>query len=121
MRKNVESKKKNLIEKQPKQLVHPQSIAHLIKPNGNRVFIKKYDRETKSSSGKIYLAIDPAKAQIENMGIIVGVGDNIKDEACRVGVKVAFDSVLEMSINIDGGEYFIIKEDNIFCYFYDQV
>ena len=110
----MENKKKQLTKKVQ------TSIAHRIKPNGNRVFIKKYDRETKTDSGLIYLAIDPAKKQLENVGLIVAVGDEVKDEACREGIRVSFDSVLEMSIEIDGSEYFIIKEDNIFCYFYDH-
>lgn len=108
MRKNVSNKSK-------------QSIAHLIKPNGNRVFIKKMDRPTQSQSGLIYLAIDPAKAQVENMGVIVAVGNDIKyTDGCKVGVRVAFDSVLELDMEIEGDDYVVIREDNISCYFYDE-
>ena len=107
MRRNVQNRKKN-------------SIANLIKPNGDRVFIRKYDRPTQTSSG-LYLVIDPAKAKLENIGYIVAVGNDIKyPEACRVGVRVSFDNMLEMDMEIEGEEYVVIRESNIVCFFYDK-
>ena len=95
------------------------SIATLIQPNGDRVFIKKLDRDTQTSSG-IYLGIDPAKAKVENIGIIVAVGNDVNyTEACKVGVRVSFDNMLEMDMELEGQQYVVIKEKNITCFFYD--
>jgi co-chaperonin GroES (HSP10) len=92
----------------------------LIKPNGDRVFIKKVDRSTQTASG-LYLGIDPAKAKVENMGIIVAVGNDVKyTEGCKVGVRVCFDNMLELDMDIKGEEYVIIPENKIVCYFYDK-
>lgn len=97
------------------------SIANLIQPNGDRVFIKKIDRETQTKSGLIYLAIDPAKSKVENLGIIVAVGNDVKyKEACKVGVRVSFDNMLEMDMEIEGQDYVVVKESNITCFFYDS-
>lgn len=107
MRKNVQNRKKH-------------SIAHLIKPNGDRVFIKKIDRPTQTSSG-LYLGIDPAKAKVENVGVIVAVGNDVKfTEACKEGVRCSFDNILEMDMEIAGENYAVISEKNIICYFYDE-
>ena len=96
------------------------SIANLIQPNGDRVFIKKIDRETQTSSG-LYLGIDPAKAKIENIGVIVAVGNSIEyPEACRVGVRVNFDNMLEMDMKIEDQDYVVVREKNINCFFYDS-
>lgn len=108
MRKNVKDKKKH-------------SIANLIQPNGDRVFIKKVDRATQTTTG-IYLGIDPAKAKVDNVGVIVAVGNDVKyKEACKVGVRVSFDNMLEMDMNLEGQEYVIIRESSINCFFYDNI
>lgn len=97
-----------------------KSLAELVKPNGNRVFIRKIDRPTQTSSG-LYLAIDPAKAKVENMGVIIAVGNDIKaKDYCKVGVKVSFDNILEMDMTIEDEEFVVLSEDNIVCYFYDS-
>lgn len=106
MRKNVLNKNKNSIESS-------------LKPNGDRVFIRKFDKTTVTKSGLI-LAIDPNKSKVENMGIIVAVGDDARDDACKPGVKIAYDNILEMDINHEGKEYSIIKKNDIYCFFYDQ-
>lgn len=95
-------------------------MADLVKPNGSRVFIKKMDRPTQTSSG-LYLAIDPAKAKVENMGVIIAVGNDIKaKEYCKVGVRVSFDSILEMDMEIEDEEFVVLDEKNIVCFFYDS-
>jgi co-chaperonin GroES (HSP10) len=97
------------------------SIADLIQPNGNRVFIKKLDRPTQTKSGLIYIVNDPAKGSIDNMGIIVAIGNDIEyKEACKVGVRVLFDEVLETSMDIEDEQYVVIRETNIECFFYDS-
>lgn len=91
----------------------------LVKPNGSRVFIKKIDRATQTSSG-LYLGIDPSKAKIENMGVILAIGNDIlAKEYCKVGVKVCFDEVLEMDLTIEDEDFVVLDEKNIVCYFYD--
>lgn len=96
------------------------SIANLIQPNGDRVFIKKLDRETQTSSG-LYLGIDPAKAKVENIGVIVAVGNDVQyKEACKIGVRISFDNMLEMDMKIEDQDYVVIREKNINCFFYDS-
>jgi len=96
-----------------------KSLAELVKPNDDRVFIKKIDRQTQTESG-LYLVVNPAHAKVENIGVIVAIGSNIKaKEYCKVGVKVSFDNVLEENMTIDGEDYVILAEKNIFCFFYD--
>jgi co-chaperonin GroES (HSP10) len=97
------------------------SIANLIKPNADRVFIKKIDRATQSKGG-IFLGIDPAKAQLDNVGFIVAIGNDIKDkDATRVGVRVAYNDINEMAMKIEEDDYVIIREKDIDCFFYDKV
>jgi co-chaperonin GroES (HSP10) len=64
---------------------------------------------------------DPAKGSIDNMGIIVAIGNDISNkDACKVGVRVLFDEVLEVNMEIEDEQYVVIKESNIECFFYDS-
>ena len=83
------------------------------KPLADRVLVEPSAAEEKTSSGIIIP--DTAKEKPQK-GKIVAVGNGTKDEkiTVKVGETVLYGKYSETEINIDGTDYLIMKESDIF-------
>lgn len=85
-----------------------------IKPLADRVIIQAADAETKTASGIIIP--DTAKEKPQQ-GKVVAVGSGKKDEpvTVKVGDSVLYGKYAGTEINIEGREYLIMRESDIFA------
>ena len=83
------------------------------KPLADRVLVEASAAEEKTSSGIIIP--DTAKEKPQK-GKIVAVGNGTKDEkiTVKVGETVLYGKYSGTEINIDGTDYLIMKESDIF-------
>ncbi len=84
-----------------------------IKPIGDRVVVEAAPAETRTASG-IYI---PETAQEKpQQGTVVAVGDGKKDEpmTVKVGDKVLYSKYGGTEITIDGKEYLMMRETDIY-------
>ena len=83
------------------------------KPLADRVLVEPSAAEEKTSSGIIIP--DTAKEKPQK-GKIVAVGNGTKDEklTVKVGETVLYGKYSGTEINIDGTDYLIMKESDIF-------
>ncbi len=85
-----------------------------IKPLADRVVVKPAPAEEKTASGIIIP--DTAKEKPQR-GTIVAVGPGKKDEAItvKVGDTVLYGKYAGTEVNIDGEDYLIMRESDIFA------
>lgn len=83
------------------------------KPLADRVLVEPSEAEEKTSSGIIIP--DTAKEKPQK-GKIVAIGNGTKDEkiTVKVGEIVLYGKYSGTEINIDGTDYLIMKESDIF-------
>jgi len=85
-----------------------------IKPLADRVVIEPLAAETKTASG-IYIP-DSAKEKPQQ-GKVVAVGKGTKDEptTVKVGDTVLYGKYAGTELKLDGGDYMIMRESDIFA------
>jgi len=85
-----------------------------IKPLGSRVIIESAEAETKTASG-IFIP-DTAKEKPQR-GTIVAVGPGTKEEevTVKVGETVLYGKYSGTEVSIEGKEYLIMKEADIYA------
>ena len=85
-----------------------------IKPLSDRVLIEPVAAETKTASG-IFIP-DTAKEKPQK-GIIIAVGNGKKDEpiTVKVGDEVLYGKYSGTEITIEGKDYLIMRESDIFA------
>ena len=85
-----------------------------IKPLADRVVIEPLAAETKTASG-IYIP-DSAKEKPQQ-GKVVAVGKGTKDEptTVKVGDTVLCGKYAGTELKLDGGDYIIMRESDIFA------
>lgn len=90
-----------------------------LKPLSNRVVIKFVEAEEKTKSGIILTASAQEKPQIAE---VIAVGDGKTNEdgklvpvSLKVGDKVIASKYAGTSVKLDGVEYVILPEDDIFA------
>ena len=85
-----------------------------IKPLADRVIIQAAAAETKTKGGIIIP--DTAKEKPQK-GIVVAAGPGKKDEpvTVKVGDSVLYGKYAGTEINVDGQEYLIMRESDIFA------
>ena len=85
-----------------------------IKPLADRVIIEPAAAEEKTASGIIIP--DTAKEKPQK-GSVVAIGDGKKDEpiTVKVGDNVLYGKYAGTEITIDGREYLIMRESDIFA------
>ena len=85
-----------------------------IKPLADRVVIEPLAAETKTASG-IYIP-DSAKEKPQQ-GNVVAVGKGTKDEptTVKVGDTVLYGKYAGTELKLDGGDYLIMRESDIFA------
>ncbi|MGI9527581.1 MAG: co-chaperone GroES [Weeksellaceae bacterium] len=85
-----------------------------IKPLADRVVVEPSPAETKTASGIIIP--DSAKEKPQE-GTIVAVGNGKKDEpmTVKVGDKVLYGKYAGTELKLDGNDYLIMRESDIFA------
>jgi chaperonin GroES len=85
-----------------------------IKPLGSRVIIESAEAETKTASG-IFIP-DTAKEKPQR-GVIVAVGPGTKEEevTVKIGDTVLYGKYSGTEVAIEGKEYLIMKEADIYA------
>lgn len=88
-------------------------MALKFKPLADRVVVEPVAAETKTASG-IYIP-DSAKEKPQN-GKVVAVGKGTKehDMTVKVGDSVLYGKFSGTELKLDGNDYLIMKEDEIF-------
>jgi chaperonin GroES len=83
------------------------------KPNEDRVLIEAAPAEQKTASGLIIP--DTAKEKPQR-GKVIAVGEGLKDKpvTVKVGDEVLYGKYSGTEINIDGKEYLIMRNSDIF-------
>ena len=89
-----------------------------IKPLQDRVVIKRNDEETKSKGG-IILAGSATEKPSQGKVVAVGAGKKLENGSLRpvdlqVGNTVVFGQYSGTTVKLDGEDYLIMKEDEIF-------
>ena len=90
-----------------------------IKPLHDRVVIKRMEEE-KMSAGGIVIPDSAAEKPIKGEVIAVGAGkplDNgsVRAPSVKVGDKVLFGKYAGTEVKLDGNEFLVVKEDDIFA------
>ena len=85
-----------------------------IKPLADRVIVEPAEAETKTASG-IYIP-DTAKEKPMH-GKVIAVGNGKKDEpmTVKVGDNVLYGKYAGTEISVDGKDYLIMRESDIFA------
>ncbi len=85
-----------------------------IKPLADRVLVEPAEAETKTASGIIIP--DTAKEKPQR-GKVIAVGQGKKDEpmTVNVGDMVLYGKYSGTEINVDGTEYLIMRESDIYA------
>ncbi|MDY7395339.1 MULTISPECIES: co-chaperone GroES [Aureibaculum] len=85
-----------------------------IKPLADRVVVEPMEAETKTASG-IYIP-DSAKEKPQQ-GKVLAVGKGTKDEptTVKVGDTVLYGKYAGTELKLDGGDYLIMRESDIFA------
>ena len=83
------------------------------KPNEDRVLIEPAEAETRTASG-IFIP-DTAKEKPQK-GKVVAVGEGLKDKpvTVKVGDSILYGKYAGTEISIDGKEYLIMRNSDIF-------
>ena len=83
------------------------------KPNEDRILVEASEAENKTASG-IYIP-DTAKEKPQS-GKVIAVGDGLKDKpvTVKVGDKVLYGKYAGTEITIDGREYLVMRNSDVF-------
>jgi len=86
------------------------------KPNEDRILVEPAEAETKTASG-LYIP-DTAKEKPQK-GKVVAVGEGVKDKpvTVKVGDHVLYGKYSGTEITIDGKEYLIMRNSDVFGIF----
>lgn len=89
-----------------------------IKPLHDRVVIERVDAEEKTASG---IVLPGSAAEKPDVGVVVAVGDGkLLDSGkalamnVKVGDRVLFGKYSGQAVKLDGHEYLIMREEDIF-------
>ncbi len=83
----------------------------MIKPLGNRIFLKKDEQPEKK--GSIILLKKEGMFAPPYSGMIVGVGDGVEDKDFQIGVKVLFHDLAGMEIKYKDDIILSLRERDI--------
>jgi chaperonin GroES len=83
------------------------------KPNEDRVLVEAAAAETKTASG---LFIPDTAKEKPQQGKVIAVGDGLKDKpvTVKVGDQILYGKYSGTEITIDGKEYLIMRNSDIF-------
>ena len=90
----------------------------MIKPLGNRIFLKKDEQPEKS--GEIILLKQEGMFAPPYSGTVVSVGDGVEDKEFKPGVKVLFHDLAGTEIIYEGETYLNLRERDITAIILDK-
>jgi len=83
----------------------------MIKPLGNRIFLKKDEQPEKK--GSIILIKKEGQFAPPYSGTIIGVGDGVEDKDFQIGIKVLFHDLAGTEIKYQGDNILSLRERDI--------
>ncbi len=81
-----------------------------ISPLGDYIVAAQEAAQTKTASGLFLPSSGSEKPKIAN---VVAIGPSVKD--IKIGDKIIFGGYSNTDIKIDGAEYMLIKQENIYA------
>jgi len=88
-----------------------------LRPLHDRVIIKRFDQETKTSSG---IVIPESAAEKPDQGEVIAVGPGKRDSDgkriepdLKVGERVLFGKYAGQQVKVDGNELLVLREEDI--------
>ncbi len=90
-----------------------------LKPLFDRIVIKRLEAETRSAGG-IYIPDAATEKPIQGEVVAVGPGKTLDNGSLRapsvkIGDKVLFGKYSGTEVKIDGTEYLVVKEEDLFA------
>jgi chaperonin GroES len=83
----------------------------MIKPLGNRIFLKKDEQPERK--GSIILLKKGGEFAPPYAGTIIGVGDGVEDKDFQIGIKVLFHDLAGVEIKYKGETIISLRERDI--------
>ena len=83
----------------------------MIKPLGNRIFLKKDGQPEKR--GEIILLKNESTYAPPYSGIITGVGSDIDDKDYKIGERILFHDLAGNEITVKGETIFFIRDKDV--------
>ena len=83
----------------------------MLKPLGDRIFLKKDSQLDKS--GSIILLKKEGMHAPPYSGLITGVGSGVEDKDFKIGIKVIFQDLAGTEFKYDGNTVFSLRENDI--------
>ena len=83
----------------------------MLKPLGNRIFLKKDEQPDRK--GSILLVKQDGMYAPPYSGMIIGVGDGVEDAEYQIGIKVLFHDLAGTEFKYDGKTVFSLREQDI--------
>jgi len=83
----------------------------MIKPLGNRIFLKKDEQPEKK--GSIILLKKKGQFAPPYSGTIIGIGDGVDDKDFKIGIKVLFHDLAGSEFKYDGETVLSLRERDI--------
>jgi len=90
-----------------------------LRPLHDRVIVKRLDQETRTASG---IVLPETAAEKPDQGEILAVGNGkimedgkVRQLAIKVGDRVLFGKYSGQAVKIDGNEYLVMREEDLFA------
>jgi co-chaperonin GroES (HSP10) len=83
----------------------------MIKPLGNRIFLKKDEQPEKK--GSIILIKKEGQFAPPYSGTIIGVGDGVEDKDFQIGIKILFHDLAGSEFKYNGEKVLSIRERDV--------
>jgi chaperonin GroES len=90
-----------------------------LRPLHDRVIVKRLDQETTTASG---IVLPEAAAEKPDQGEVLAIGNGkimedgkVRQLAVKVGDRVLFGKYSGQAVKIDGNEYLVMREEDLFA------
>lgn len=90
-----------------------------LRPLHDRVIVKRLDQETKTASG---IVLPEAAAEKPDQGEVLAIGGGkimedgkVRQLAVKVGDRVLFGKYSGQAVKVDGNEYLVMREEDLFA------
>jgi len=90
-----------------------------LRPLHDRVIVKRLDQETRTASG---IVLPETAAEKPDQGEVLAVGNGkimedgkVRQLAIKVGDRVLFGKYSGQAVKIDGDEYLVMREEDLFA------
>jgi chaperonin GroES len=90
-----------------------------LRPLHDRVIVKRLDQETRTASG---IVLPETAAEKPDQGEVLAIGNGkimedgkVRQLAVKVGDRVLFGKYSGQAVKIDGNEYLVMREEDLFA------